>query len=149
MEFTQLNQNVEDYYANTQQQIEGYQETYRQDISDYETQISNQISGYNTNYQATLNAERQIVADFVDKDFVICNSQTGEAIPITFTNKVYRHTDARITSNTLVDVYFTSETYYAALDSLIRVKSYNGYFEIECIEEPSVTLYAIIRVRVR
>ena len=152
LEFDQLNQNVEDYYANTQQQIDNYEDNIETQIANYETQIANQISGYNTNYQATLNAERQIVADFVDKDYVIpaADAQTPY-ITITFDSatKKWRYTDAKITSKTLVDVYFTNDTYSAAYNASVFVDSYDGYFELTCENLPSVNLKAIFRVRVR
>lgn len=141
LEFDQLNQNVEDYYENT-----------TQDIADYEAQIANQISGYNTNYQATLNAERQIVADFVDKDYVIpaVDAQTPY-VTITFdtTTKKWRYTDTKITAKTLVDVYFTNDTYNAAFNASVFVDSYDGYFELTCENLPLIDLKAIFRVRVR
>ena len=141
LEFDQLNQNVEDYYENT-----------TQDIANYEAQIASQISGYNTNYQATLNAERQIVADFVDKDYVIpaADAQTPY-VTITFdsSTKKWRYTDANITSKTLVDVYFTNDTYNAAFNASVFVDSYDGYFELTCENLPLIDLKAIFRVRVR
>lgn len=152
LEFDELNQNVEDYYSNTQTAIGNYQTNTENAISGYEAQIATQISGYNTNYQQTLDAERQIVADFVDKDYVIPDSTAQSPyLSITFdsSTKKWRYTDAKITANTLVDVYFTSDSYLAALDAIIRVKSYAGYFELECENLPSSALQAIARVRVR
>ena len=151
-EFLQLNQNVETYYANTQTAIGNYQTNTENAISAYEAQIAQQISGYNTNYQQTLNAERQIVADFVDKDYVIPDSSSQVPyVSITFdsSTKKWRYTDVKVTANTLVDVYFTSESYLAALDAVIRVKSYAGYFELECENVPASALQARIRVRVQ
>lgn len=148
LEFNELNQNVEDYYENTTQAIADYENNVQTQIGNYETQIANQISGYNTNYQATLNAERQIVADFVDKDYVV-SGQDGVPLDITFTNNTWRYTDAKITSKTLVDVYFTNDTYNAAFNASVFVDSYDGYFELTCENTPSVTLKAIFRVRVR
>lgn len=152
LEFDELNQNVEDYYENTTEAIATYQQNTATQIGNYEQQIAQQISGYNTNYQATLNAERQIVADFVDKDYVIpaADAQTPY-ITITFdsSTKKWRYTDAKITANTLVDVYFTNDTYDAAFNASVFVDSYSGYFELTCENLPLVDLKAIFRVRVR
>lgn len=148
LEFDELNQNVEDYYANTQQQIDDYEDNIETQIANYETEIANQISGYNTNYQATLTAEQQIVANFVDKDYVVA-AQDGSPLTITFANNKWRYTDAKITSKTLVDVYFTNDTYDVAFNASVFVDSYDGYFELSCENTPSVSLKAIFRVRVR
>lgn len=110
LEFTQLNQNVEDYYANTQSQVE---------------------------------IATGLVEDYVNKDFVIDNQQ------FVFVNNVCTIQDSRITANTLVDVYFTSASYEAALNAIIVVDSYNGGITLTAQNTPTGTIEGMIRVRVR
>ena len=142
-EFVELNENVEEYYENTTQAVDNYQTNTEAQIAQYQQSTQQQIAGYNSNYQQTLNNSNQLIAEYVDKDYVI-QEQT-----INFSNNKWRYTDAKITVGTLVDVYFTSGCYKQASDAVIVVDSYAGYFELTCETTPNVPLYAMFRVRVR
>lgn len=121
MEFTQLNQNVEDYYANTQQQIDDYNEQYTE----------------------TLNSATALVEDYVDKDYVIAEQD------FVFTNRVCVIQDAKVTANSLIDVYFTAATMVAAEDAKIYVDSSAGAITLTAEVQPTSTIRGAIRVRVR
>ena len=121
MEFTQLNQNVEDYYANTQQQIDDYNEQYTE----------------------TLNSATALVEDYVDKDYVIAEQD------FVFTNRVCVIQDAKVTANSLIDVYFTAATMVAAEDAKIYVDSGAGTITLTAEVQPTSTIRGMIRVRVR
>lgn len=139
LEFDELNDNVDTYYNNTQSAISGY-----------ENNISQQISGYNSNYQATLNQTRQaastaegLVSDYVDNDFVI------EEQVLTFTNKVCQISNSKVTADSLIDVYFTSDSISAATKAVIVVESSAGMITLTADKQPTDTIKAVIRVRVR
>lgn len=132
LEFTQLNDKVDQYQAQV-----------IQDIEDYETQIANQISGYNENYQETLDNCEQLVETYTTRDFVIAEQQFA------FTNNVCRIEDTRITETSLVDVYFTQATINEAVRCGIYVESYNGYILLTAQRTPTSTIRGTIGVRVR
>lgn len=121
MEFEQLNQNVEDYYANTQQQIDDYNDAYTQ----------------------TLEEATGLVEDYVDKDYVIAEQE------FVFTNRVCVIQDAKVTANSLIDVYFTAATMVAAEDAKIYVDSGAGTITMTAEVQPTSTIRGMIRVRVR
>lgn len=79
----------------------------------------------------------------LDKDFILRDQQS-----LTFSNKVCRITDSRITSNSLADIYFTAQTLESAMQAQIELETYNGYLEIYATNTPSRTLVASIHVRV-
>ena len=139
LEFDELNGNVSTYYSNTQAAIAGY-----------ESDIAAQISGYNSNYQATLNQTRQAaqtaqaaVENYVDKDYVIAE-QT-----LTFINNVCQISDAKVTADSLIDVYFTADTINVAEEAQIYVDSSAGKITLTALNTPTGTIKAVIRVRVR
>lgn len=132
LEFDELNQNVESYYSNTQTAI-----------GNYEQQIANQISGYNDNYAAAIAQATGLVSDYVDKDYVIAEQE------FVFVNKVCTISDAKVTANSLIDVYFTSQTIGVAEDAVISVESGSGTITLTAENTPSGTIRGMIRVRVR
>lgn len=121
LEFAQLNQNVEEYYENTQDQIDDY----------------------NAEYTRILNAANALIQDYVDKDYVIAEQE------FVFTNKVCVIQDQKVTANSLIDVYFTSSTIVAAEDAKIYVESGNGTITLTAEVQPTSTIRGMIRVRVR
>lgn len=161
LEFDELNSNVDAYYENTGTQIEqyeeqiseqisGYQSNTQSQISGYQNNVSSQISGYNTNYQQTLTAAQTAaqtaqsqVTNYVDKDYVIAEQA------FTFTNKVCTINDAKVTANSLIDVYFTAETIGVAEEAQIYVDSSAGRITLTALNTPTGTIRGMIRVRVR
>ena len=139
LEFDELNDNVDEYYANTQQSITNYQ-----------NQIASQISGYNASYQQTLAATQAAaqtaqsqVTNYVDKDYVRAE-QT-----FTFVNKVCTINDSKVTANSLIDVYFTADTIDVAEEAQIHVDSGAGTITLTALYTPTGTIKGTIRVRVR
>lgn len=68
-------------------------------------------------------------------------------VSIVFVNKIAKIVDSRITSESLVDVYFYSSTYEDALTAKIAVESKKGYIEFVCETAPTVSIGASIIVR--
>lgn len=79
----------------------------------------------------------------IENDFILTNQA-----PLLFGNKLCTIEDARITSNSLADVYFTNDTKSIAEKAVISVETYDGYLQLEAGRTPSGTLVATIRVRV-
>lgn len=127
LEFEQLNQAVVEYYNNTVTQISDYQASTEQAIEAIQTTADN---AYNT------------IDEFVEKDFVL-PIQT-----LTFTEKQCIISDERITTGSLVDVYFTADTMAAAEASQIYVDSSDGEIVLTASIQPTSVLKARIRVRV-
>lgn len=75
-------------------------------------------------------------------DFMLINQQT-----LTFDDDVCTLTDARITANSLADVYFTSATYNIAKSANISVETYAGKVELTAENTPSGSIVASILIR--
>lgn len=86
---------------------------------------------------------RATTADSVDNDFILINQQS-----LIFVNKVCTLLDARITSDSIADVYFTDTTVESAKTSNIEVETSNGSVTLTATTTPSTTLIATIRIRV-
>ena len=142
-EFDMLNQNVENYQNNVNQTVEIYKSDTDKAISDYKTQTEQTIAQYQQNVTQSVNESKSLVSNYVEKDFVIGKQS------LKFVNKVCTIIDERITKDTLVDVYFTSETINVAARANIYVDSYNGSIKLTAEIEPAGLIEAIIRVRVR
>lgn len=121
LEFEELNKNVEEYKRTTNATVESYKQSTDKAVDDAE----------------------KLVTDFVDKDYVI------DKQVLTFVDNVCKINDGRVTPDTLVDVYFTSETIDVAAKSNIYVDSYSGYIKLTAEIAPTGRIEAIIRVRVR
>lgn len=131
LEFDALDQKVDTYQDN----VQGY-------ISTYENNLSQQIAGYNANYQQTLDASQQLINDYVNKDYVTSTKT------LTFTNKVCTISDSKVTSDSLIDVYFTADTITHAEDCKIVVDSLQGQIQLTAEVQPTQTIKAKFRVRV-
>ena len=121
LEFDELNKNVEEYKKTTNDTVESYKQSTDKAVND----------------------AQKLVTDFVEKDFVI------DKQVLVFEGNVCTIVDERVTSDTLVDVYFTSETIDVAAKSNIYVDSYDGYIKLTAELTPTGDIEAIIRVRVR
>ena len=82
-------------------------------------------------------------AQSVDNDFILCTNQD-----LTFTNGVCTLLDARITANSLADVYFTASCINEAQKSVITVETSAGAVTLTAGRTPTSTLTATIRIRV-
>lgn len=76
------------------------------------------------------------------KDFILINQQT-----LSFNNLVCEIHDARITANSLADVYFTSDCINRADDAGIEVETFNQYVRLTATIQPQGVLTASIRIR--
>jgi hypothetical protein len=75
------------------------------------------------------------------------SSFTIADVSILFTNHAFRITDARVTTKSLVDVYFDSSSFSAATAANITIESCSGYIELECGTTPTLPLSASVVVR--
>lgn len=128
LEFDQLNDNVLQYKADTQSQINTYNTNYQQIL---------------TNTQAAAQTAQNQVNDYVNKDYVIAEQA------FVFTNRVCQISDSKVTANSLIDVYFTAETIGAAEEAQIYVDSSAGKITLTATQQPSSAIRGMIRVRVR
>ena len=77
------------------------------------------------------------------KDFILCNQQN-----LTFSSNICTISDARITADTLADVYFTSNCVAAAEKAAITVETSAGAVTLTAARTPESTLTATIKIRV-
>lgn len=131
-EFEEINANVIEYKESTDQAIEEYQASIESTVASYQKEV-----------QSSVTTAQGLVTDYVEKDFIMSK------MVLTFTEKVCVIEDERITADTLVDVYFTSETMPAASKANIFVDSLDGQIQLTAEIQPTDTIEAIIRVRVR
>lgn len=82
-------------------------------------------------------------ADAVESDFILINKQT-----LNFNNNVCTLVSSRVTANSLVDVYFTSETASVATSADITVDTIDGAVKLVAKNTPSSPIVATIRVKV-
>ena len=112
-------------------------------VDTYQAHTEELIAGYNTAAQQAISQANAIVTDFVGKDYVIAEQE------FVFTNKVCDIPDAKVTANSLIDVYFTAATIDNAEAALIHVDSTAGHIILTAEETPLGTIVGSIRVRVR
>lgn len=137
-EFTELNEKVDTYQANTETMISEYKTDMSNSFTQYQQTVNTSINAI----QQTANTANQTIQTFVDNDFTI-PKQT-----LTFVNGVCTITDERVTENSLVDVYFTAESMTVAEAAQIYVDSAAGKIILTANTQPTSTLDAMIRVRV-
>ena len=87
-------------------------------------------------------ATRATSAGSANDDFILINKQT-----LTFTNNVCTLSDARITADSLADVYFTAETISAAQKAVIAVETAAGSVTLTAGRTPDSTISATIRIK--
>ena len=81
------------------------------------------------------------VLEVIGEDYFTLPLQT-----FTFTNKICNVNDNRVTSNSLVDVYFTSASMSSVEDAGITVESQNGKIVMTAEEQPVGTIQGRIKV---
>lgn len=137
LEFTELNGKVDNYYTQT-----------TEDIQQYKDDLQELFTQYKQELQDVTDEAEGLVADYVDKDFVIeldSYSFTGseeEGYKCEIQNE-------KITDGTLVDVYWTKEDIQEAVRCVIYVDSEAGKIILTAGRKPSKALNAVIRVRVK
>lgn len=77
------------------------------------------------------------------KDFILCNKQT-----LTFSSNICTIQDARITADSLADVYFATACLAAAQKAAITVETSAGAVTLTAARAPESTLTATIKIRV-
>ena len=138
-EFDELNLAVINYQAAVEEDIANFENAMRNQQTTFQQEVTDSVNAIQqtaTNAYNTMNG-------FVEKDFVIPKRT------LTFTNLVCTITDSRVTSDSLVDVYFTKNSMVAAENARIYVDSENGKIVLTASSQPSANLEALIRVRVR
>lgn len=78
-----------------------------------------------------------------ENDFILCNQRT-----LTFSSGVCQINDARITADSIADVYFTSETIANAESANITVETFANYVRLYKAVDTTGTIVATIRIRV-
>ena len=90
--------------------------------------------------------QEQVSAGVEDDVMKIANYFTLPLQTFTFTNKICNVNDSRVTSNSLVDVYFTSASMSSVEDAGITVESQNGKIVMTAEEQPVGTIQGRIKV---
>lgn len=106
-------------------------------------QLNQTVDQYQKDVSKTVQDAKTTIEDFVAADFVIAKQM------LTFVNKSCTITDNRVTSDSLIDVYFTKDSMPAAEAATIYVDSEKGKIVFTAATQPTTALEAIIRVRVR
>lgn len=88
------------------------------------------------------NTAQSLIENYVYNDY------TSAVTNLTFIDKVCEVTDAKVTANSLIDVYFTVDTIQEAEDCKIVVDSEAGKIKLTAEKQPSKTIKAVFRVRV-
>lgn len=88
------------------------------------------------------NTAQSLIENYVYNDY------TSAVTNLTFFDKVCEITDAKVTANSLIDVYFTADTIQEAEDCKIVVDSEAGKIKLTAEKQPSKTIKAVFRVRV-
>lgn len=88
------------------------------------------------------NTAQSLIENYVYNDY------TSAVTNLTFIDKVCEVTDAKVTANSLIDVYFTADTIQEAEDCKIVVDSEAGKIKLTAEKQPNKTIKAVFRVRV-
>lgn len=88
------------------------------------------------------NTAQSLIENYVYNDY------TSAVTNLTFIDKVCEVTDAKVTANSLIDVYFTADTIQEAEGCKIVVDSEAGKIKLTAEKQPSKTIKAVFRVRV-
>ena len=148
--FSQFESLFNDWFSTVKNQVTGDLairlqaefEELNQNVVLYQQNVETQIEEYNTNYQQTLNESKSLIENYVYNDYVIPEQE------LTFVGNVCTVEDSKVTANSLIDVYFTSDTIQEAEDCKIYVDSSVGLITLTAETQPSKTIKALMRVRV-
>ena len=124
--------------------IKGGLETITGDIADIMSGSKTVANAtHATSADSATTATSATTAGSASNDFILRNNQT-----LTFTNNVCEISDARITANSLADVYFTNACIQTAIKANITVETTAGKVTLTASRTPEATLTASIKIRV-
>ena len=99
-----------------------------------------------------LNAQNQAINDLIDSNSNVVKAVEQDFVlqkrTLSFIGTTCNIEDSRITKDSLADVYFTSETIYAAEKADISVETVDGAVIISSSRVPEMDLVATIKVKV-
>ena len=106
-----------------------------------------------TDYGAKeINAQNQAINDLIDSNSNVVKAVEQDFVlqkrTLSFIGTTCNIEDSRITKDSLADVYFTSETIYAAEKADISVETVDGAVIISSSRAPEIDLVATIKVKV-
>ena len=106
-----------------------------------------------TDYGAKeINAQNQAINDLIDSNSNVVKAVEQDFVlqkrTLSFIGTTCNIEDSRITKDSLADVYFTSETIYAAEKADISVETVDGAVVISSSRVPEMDLVATIKVKV-
>lgn len=106
-----------------------------------------------TDYGAKeINAQNQAINDLIDSNSNVVKAVEQDFVlqkrTLSFIGTTCNIEDSRITKDSLTDVYFTSETIYAAEKADISVETVDGAVIISSSRVPEMDLVATIKVKV-
>lgn len=106
-----------------------------------------------TDYGAKeINAQNQAINDLIDSNSNVVKAVEKDFVlqkrTLSFIGTTCNIEDSRITKDSLADVYFTSETIYAAEKADISVETVDGAVIISSSRVPEMDLVATIKVKV-
>lgn len=106
------------------------------------TELNQKVEDYQSDVTDVANGAKNTIDEFVAKYFVI------DVQSLIFVDKVCKVTDSRITSKSLIDVYFTADTMKEAESCQMYVDSFDGYATITAEKQPESLIKAAISVKV-
>lgn len=99
-----------------------------------------------------INAQNQAINDLIDSNSNVVKAVEQDFVlqkrTLSFIGTTCNIEDSRITKDSLADVYFTSETIYAAEKADISVETVDGAVIISSSRVPEMDLVATIKVKV-
>ena len=106
-----------------------------------------------TDYGAKeINAQNQAINDLIDSNSNVVKAVEQDFVlqkrTLSFIGTTCNIEDSRITKDSLADVYFTSETIYAAEKADISVETVDGAVILSSSRVPEMDLVATIKVKV-
>lgn len=106
-----------------------------------------------TDYGAKeINAQNQAINDLIDSNSNVVKAVEQDFVlqkrTLSFIGTICNIEDSRITKDSLADVYFTSETIYAAEKADISVETVDGAVIISASRVPEIDLVATIKIKV-
>lgn len=106
-----------------------------------------------TDYGAKeINAQNQAINELIDSNSNVVKAVEQDFVlqkrTLSFIGTTCNIEDSRITKDSLADVYFTSETIYAAEKADISVETVDGAVIISASRVPEIDLVATIKIKV-
>lgn len=117
--------------------------TYSQIGSDFGAEQVNQTNGAVNALIEGITEVESSVNEVKERDFILTNQSV-----ISFVDNVATINDARITQDSIADVYFTQDTYNAAESAVITVETYAGKVKLTAGRTPEDIIKATILIRV-